>query len=109
MKNNCKECYEENKTPNIDDCNCCKMSKKYVITNCPAYRTECEEIFNFLDSEKIFNACLKSAGISCKDITDCPLKRIVERCNLYELNYPVNHAIQMLTQNIKDMLEIEEE
>lgn len=66
---------------------------KYIITNCPAYRTECEEIFNFLGSEKIFNACLKSAGISCKDITNCPLKRIVDEC------YKATHEDLVITDD----------
>lgn len=87
---------------------------KYIIRNCPAYRTECEEIFNFLGSEKIFNACLKSAGISCKDITDCLLKKIVEFvkwrdeesvCNSCGLGIP--HRKEEF-QRILNMLEIEE-
>lgn len=63
---------------------------KYIIKNCGC-NPACDECYT-----------------RCKDITNCVLKRIVERCNLYEFNYPVNQAIQMLTQNIKNMLEIEE-
>ena len=69
---------------------------KYIIKNCPLYIQDTEECAEYFDFRM------------CKDVTDCPLKRIVERCSLFEFNYPVNQAIQMLTQNIKNMLEIEE-
>lgn len=77
---------------------------KYIITNCPAYRTECEEIFNFLGSEKIFNACIKSAGISCKDITDCILKRIF---NIVKDEVLIG-GINEVAENVIELLEIEE-
>lgn len=73
---------------------------KYIITNCPAIEPYCT-CAKYYDSHK-------QISTRCKDITDCVMKRIVERHNLYEFNYPVNQAIQMLTQNIKNMLEIEE-
>ena len=65
---------------------------KYIIRNCST----------------INNNWCRDKQKHCKDITDCVMKRIVESCNFYEFNYPVNQAIQMLTQNIKNMLEIEE-
>ena len=80
-----------------------------IIKNCPAYRTECEEIFNFLGSEKIFNACLKSAGISCKDITNCLLKRIADKCGYTSPDGGFNDSeAQDLANGIIDLLEIEE-
>lgn len=76
---------------------------KYIIRNCPAFvlmRTATSGIY--------FNMCGIAKGHThCKDNTDCLLKRIMERCSLFEFNYPVNQAIIMLTQNIKNMLEIE--
>ena len=72
--------------------------KNYNVRNCPAFRGWlCDE--QFLKTDRM---------LDCKDIHNCLLKRIYERCELYGFNYPINQAIQMLTRNIKNMLEIEE-
>lgn len=82
--------------------------KNYIVRNCPAlnHLSELSLIANDNSLKKCY-ICYMQPNF-CKDITDCVMKRIVERCSLYEFNYPVNQAIIMLTQNIKDMLEIEE-
>ena len=46
------------------------MSNKYVIRNCPAYCYLGKECHN---EESQY-------GASCCEITDCPLKQIVEKC-----------------------------
>lgn len=60
---------------------------KYIIKNCPNFIAE----YMFFDPCK----CEKSNSINgvyqgyCKDINDCPLKRIVELCNRYQLRCKV--------------------
>ncbi len=81
---------------------------KYIIKNCPALcfplkdNPECE------CNESVFNN-------ACKDISDCLLKQIVEKCRknqeiVYETNFGVLTAYKKgsISDEILKMLEIEE-
>lgn len=70
---------------------------KYIIKNCPAC---------FLCSDK--HVCDENNDKYCKDITDCVLKQIVEKCKLFQNNYLVNDGVQLLTTNILNSLDIQE-
>ena len=80
---------------------------KYIIKNCPNYLPE----FFFLGACK----CEKGSSINgkyidnCKDVTDCILKQIAEKCK--ENKYVGYGAIEFenpLYSEIMQMLEIEE-
>ena len=79
---------------------------KYIIKNCPALRWD----------RKKFKICHeRNACIKCKDIPDCPFKRIVNKCRI-EIedtkdligNNPFSDGIHHLANWILDLLEIEE-
>ena len=73
-----------------------KPLMKYIIKNCPAR-------FNKVNGEQGCTDNLKKLCLDCHEVSDCLLKRIVEKCKRsLEVSYcPVE-------QEILNLLEIEE-
>jgi hypothetical protein len=77
---------------------------KYIIKNCDNY-TNLDEFRTCSSTIQNRKGCY-----CCKDITDCPLKQIVELCNkqLNSFKIGVYTANDILANNILKLLEIEE-
>lgn len=83
---------------------------KYIIKNCPNYLPE----FFYLGACK----CEKGDSINgnyienCKEITDCPLKQIVEKCKYFKNKIMQDIAYKkgadMVVNEVLNLLEIEE-
>ena len=78
---------------------------KYVIKNCPLY--EQYDSFN-LKKCKDSSSCNGIHIDFCKDINDCLLKQIVEKCKEVTESLYVCNDMYRFADNILDLLEIEE-
>ena len=84
------------------------MSDKYIIRNCPICE-HCDWDNGYGELEEGY-ICKRITidSFECKDIEKCLLKRIVEKCKLFQNNYLVNDGVQLLTTNILNSLDIQE-
>lgn len=84
------------------------MSDKYIIKNCPVCEfSDWEECTGYLAEGYICND-IHTEIVECQDRTDCVMKKIVEKCKLFQNNYLVNDGVQLLTTNILNSLDIQE-
>lgn len=74
------------------------MSDKYIIRNCPAYCYLGKECHN---EESQY-------GVSCCEVTNCVMKRIVELCEQYKKDYNTTNGVWLLANNITNLLDIQE-
>lgn len=66
---------------------------KYTIKNCPAYKGYCTNEFRYGQ---------------CSEISDCLLKRIVDKCKNYREKFKNNYYSKKGFEEILNLLEIEE-
>ena len=87
--------------------------KKYIIKNCPAYREKIIETYPTLGVKQWEDVCAVNRNLDCKDITNCLIKNIIEKCNrnidrVYYLGGLKVMQGQKLAVDILQQLEIEE-
>lgn len=78
--------------------------KKYIVKNCPALNLP---LFEDYEEPAIKNGCMQEET-GCEEINNCLIKQIVDLCKYFKNNFVVNQAVQMLTDNILNKLQIEE-
>lgn len=80
-------------------------SNEYIVKNCPF-------LFNsyYASGKTVRFECNDGNHDDklCRDVTDCVIKQVIEKCNKYKGIYPVMSSVYIFINEILDMFDIEE-